>query len=96
MYPSIALKFYIEVHMTSFCCSCYHYIIQLFQSCTKFGNILKVQEVGESYAPTFNLDQLEECDSAPEESCSLLRLDAESHSISHQVNILFPCNLSFM
>uniref|UniRef100_A0A1B6G0J7 NudC domain-containing protein 1 n=1 Tax=Cuerna arida TaxID=1464854 RepID=A0A1B6G0J7_9HEMI len=47
----------------------------------------EVQEAGEGFAPTFNLDQLEDCDTAPEDSWSLLRLDAESHSITHQISL---------
>ncbi|XP_046673857.1 nudC domain-containing protein 1 [Homalodisca vitripennis] len=47
----------------------------------------EVQEAGEGFAPTFNLDQLEDCDTAPEDSWSLLRLEAESHSITHQISL---------
>lgn len=47
-----------------------------------------MQETGEGCAPTFNLDQLEECDSAPEDSCSLTRLDCTTHTVSHQVYYL--------
>ncbi|XP_054267939.1 nudC domain-containing protein 1 [Macrosteles quadrilineatus] len=47
----------------------------------------QVKESGEGVAPTFNLDQLEECDSAPEDSRSLVRLEPETHSVSHYISL---------
>lgn len=45
----------------------------------------EVQDTGEGVAPTFNLEQLEECDSLPGEMTILSRLSLNSHTATHQV-----------
>ena len=37
--------------------------------------------------PTFNSQQLEECDAMPMETTLLVRLEAKSHEVSHRVCI---------
>nr|XP_018899756.1 PREDICTED: nudC domain-containing protein 1 [Bemisia tabaci]XP_018899757.1 PREDICTED: nudC domain-containing protein 1 [Bemisia tabaci] len=48
---------------------------------------VKAKDIGDMCAPTFNMDQLEECDAISNDSRLLSRINTSSHAFTHQASL---------